>query len=332
MSSQPFDHGTFDEEQVIEAGNSSYPQLHRMTDDTLVLLYRYYEGGEGDESTSSIRIRRSTDGGLTWGEPTQVIMQTGMAAYIQSCAVGDRIDIVLTPHIYVEARRYRNIYHIYSPDGGVTWKATDGTSLSLPIDESAATLVYDDASDGWWSWAFDIAAQTEGDPRILFYSNLGGNNLSGQGDSARRPILHYARLEGSEWLVSEVDEAPSFWSGAGTYPAGAVIDPSDVSRLVVCQGANGTSPDHSRHNAANNEDSTAIATWYTTEDDGEHWVVGEPLYETEGFNVRPQFARNMPPGETFVVVPDVREYVSFYEWESSLVGVESVDSRPEASE
>lgn len=311
-SSQPFDHTTFGPEQMVDGAvggaMTTYPQIYTMPDGVLVLLYRRYEGGSGSNSTSSICVRRSTDNGQSWSAATQIIRQAGMAAYHQSCQIGPRIDIALTPFVYAE-NKYRHVYHAYSDDGGLTWRDTGGLQLALPMTESTMTQVYADTTPQW-SWAFDIQAQVAGDPRIVLYSNLGG-----YGDSSRVPKLRYAKLIDGAWVNNVVCDAPSFWSGLGTYPCGAAIDPANVERLVVSQGANGTGVN--LVNPLNNVDCTARLRWYDASGRAAEWFDA-----SDGFHIRPQFVRR---DGGMVLYSDVAKYVSMYNWESTLLGVTTYD-------
>lgn len=309
---------TFDAAVVVDSALIAYPHPHIRPNGEVLVEYRSYTNTQWN---NPIFIKRSTDGGSTWGARTEVVADTvdrDGNMYCLLAATGDEIHLCLTEFDGSELAYSRDIGHMWSPDGGVSWQKMDGTPLPLPVDVREVMDVYHGAGDpGKWSWVCDITA-SPGDPRILFYTGLGGYPSDG-GSTAGEPAIKYARWSGGAWVADKVCSAPSFWSGFGTYPCGAVIDPADSDVVLVMQGNRGTSPDDGTTDSTNNTDCTAYPEVWRH--NGNAWGFSHRVpYALDGvFGIRPQFVRNAHTDFDAVWV-DVYRYTSYLDWRSALRG------------
>jgi len=85
-----------------------------------------YCSGTADGSPSSIRLRRSNDGGITWSSPEQVLYtgKCDFLAAVQDFKTG-------RTHLFIQAPPTGSLY-TYSDDKGVTWSSPEPGKIKGP--------------------------------------------------------------------------------------------------------------------------------------------------------------------------------------------------------
>lgn len=172
------------------ASLATYPNPVVLKDNTIFLLYRQDIGG-GQKRSS---FTKSTDGGNTWSSETVLITPSSTKwIYPVCCVAGDEASGSQSVHILTAVRddttkTFVNLNYMYSPDQGTTWKFIDGTTLSLPIDQTAVDVVEPDSS-----YPADLRLDSQGNRLICF-------NESG--------TIKFVKYEGGTWNISTVSTDP----------------------------------------------------------------------------------------------------------------------------
>lgn len=144
--------------------NGVYPTLFEPSSGNLCLFYN------SSPAQDYLYMQKSSDEASSWGSPTGIIFAgTGYWAYCKIYAdpntSPNKIHIFWTPYkTTVPTGRY-NIYHVYSDDGGVSWKNSSGITQTLPVDTTKSTKVLDSGTDE--VMISDIATDTNGNVYCL---------------------------------------------------------------------------------------------------------------------------------------------------------------------
>jgi len=121
---------------VTGATSATYPMPFVMPDNTIYVIYR---------STSPLGtyIVKSTDSGATWTSNTRLnASAAGNTPYVYGVGIGTEtppsIHIIVNyrPSLAQPTDPFGNSCYMKSLDGGTTWKKADGTTYSLPVDET----------------------------------------------------------------------------------------------------------------------------------------------------------------------------------------------------
>jgi hypothetical protein len=216
----------------------NYPQVKRITNGNLVMFYR--RGGYNDAKEY---YKVSTDSGATWGSPTLLIDHgTNHGVYAFVTNNGNEIHIAWNDATSVR----KNIYYMYSSDGGANWKKRDGTAITLPATEATADLVFNSGAEQAYGW--DIRLDESNNPYIVFAHKVDPNHE-----------FRYAKYD-SGWVTYQVCRSGQLYD-VGTahfYSGGIVIDPNDVNTVYL----------------AKQQAFLEIQKW-TTADGGANWQVAE---------------------------------------------------------
>lgn len=169
-SVRPYDIAEWTPAATIEE-KTSYPQPWELTAGEIFVSYR--------SSPPAWCYRKSTDGAASWSPETKLVDFSGTSIYAVTIAEtgtfprkihiawsrmgGGTPEEIRTKALW--ARRY-NVYYACSDDGGTTWKKSDGSRYTLPIDEARAEKVFDSAAHG--VWLKDIQLDRQGNPYLLF--------------------------------------------------------------------------------------------------------------------------------------------------------------------
>jgi hypothetical protein len=215
----------------------------------------------------------------------------------------DRIHFAITDG-HPRADATANLYYVCYRDGKF-WRA-DGDSIGdlehLPINPHHGDLVYDARTDHVPCWVWDIAADSQEHPIIVY---------------TRFPDVfdhryHYARWTGTRWEDHEICPAGFGFQGRGTregqfepyYSGGITLDHGDPSRVYLSRRVG--------------VDASEIERW-TTPDGGASWTVEAITDGSARHNVRPVVARGAPPGELpHLLWMNVRSYAYFTEFQSTV--------------
>ncbi|MDY0165740.1 MAG: BNR-4 repeat-containing protein [Thermoguttaceae bacterium] len=310
------DISAWDAPATIDNAGCNYPKPFVRSDGSVWMSYRLSGVGH---------VYRTTTDGTTWSEPTTLI--SGGLAYVFLATRGDTFHLGLG--LYVGGtKRFRDAYHAYSDDGGMTWKQSDGTPIALPITAANATCAYDDSAGSEWSRVLDIAIDADGTPAMLFYYNM-PNFRSGSMEFLNMTVAQL-RWDGSKWQLEDVlTPAPYHRAnlGAGAvYACSGAQKPGDIDTVVVMEGQHGV---YSGNDFRTIEvPCRARAVLYRRSPDG--WrrvgpVTSAPetrpdLAGSEVFETRPQWIQNAQ-GDFQLILSRVTHYRAYQDWTSSLIGV-----------
>jgi hypothetical protein len=204
------------------AGYTYASILYLESESRYYIFFRYHD----PSSVPYVGYTYSDDDGATWAART-LVQQITYHRVVKNGT--DRLDLVLSDHpLYGQgdnAAVHTSIYHSYYESG--SWHGTNGGSLgSLPIGNTAATLVYDGATSRAWLW--DIAIDGTGTP-VIVYVTYDETFPSGAWH------YEYARWTGSAWSTHIVADAGTAIAPTATpehgnnYAGGIVLDQSNPS-------------------------------------------------------------------------------------------------------
>jgi hypothetical protein len=245
--------------------------------------------------------------GLSW-EPGRIFISAPKSSqtvrpYVKVETNGrDRIHFAFTdghPH----AEKLNSIYYALYRDGRL-WHA-DGSLItdidSLPISPRDADVVYDARSDGPRAWIWDIAADRDDRPVIVY------TRLPARSDHR----YHYARWTGKGWTDYELCPAGHWFQGTPEskrrfepyYSGGIALDHGDPSTVYLSRRVGGV---------------FEIERW-TTPDGGVSWVVEAITRGSSRHNVRPFVVRDARAGDSPQVLwMNVEDYAHFTDFRSTI--------------
>lgn len=290
LDSDPTFSGGFAAEVSRDAvlGGSSYTFAHLYEMTTLGEIWLIYREGANAEWFLST----STDDGATFGSPTKILTESGQTPYMKAVQNGaDRLDLVINERN--PSGGGASIWHVYYEAGA--WHQSDGTTKTLPINSSKATLVAD-GSAGNLSF-LDIAIGTDGNPVIAFADI----------DDVDHHAYYWTRWDGVTWSVPSTIVADA---GAGIDTATKTYSPH-----LALDGDNPTVAYVSREVGGQDE------MYRTTTADGSSWT---PVALTSGSsakNIRPMSWQDHP--DTLAAVWIVGTYTGFTTWSTGIWGAGS---------
>lgn len=285
--------------------SSSYPKPFWLPDGTLWLSYRRSMGAT--PTSRSECYRTSPDCGDSWSERTEYIhgdateTEDGFV-YAFPALLGGEIHVAWThaiPHVW------RDVYHIWSSDGGTTWQDSAGSCLALPATQLTSTRVFASARPDGRTWMFDIILASPGDPRILFV-----DHLEQGGDSQAQ----YGHVSNGQWVTEVVGRSPG-WPGSSTlahYPNGGAIDPSNPDQVVLVCGDSG----------AYGVNTGRLEVWQRS---GGIWARRCAISANSGgawFDARPQFVKGVPSDAGMRIMWTRFSWYGevYFDWVSDLFG------------
>lgn len=211
------------------------------------IFFRYHDPA----AVPYLGFTYSDDNGATWSARTLVANIT----YHQLAVNGTgRIDFVLSDHPQHgqgdNPAIRTSIFHAYY-ETGTGWHKSDGTALTLPIANTAATKVYDGATTKAWLWDIAILA---GQP-VVVYATFPDNDGTAH-------AYRYARWTASAWSDYAVADGGSAIITAGAevyYSGGIVLDRTSAD--VVYYSTNAIGAQFQIYRAVTGDGG---ATWTTT--------------------------------------------------------------------
>lgn len=197
ISTNPTDSSSWGSEFDLtpEGGSDyTYPSLYQLANGNIVMIYRFFI------SPASLWYSiQSTDGGVTWGTPTEFYTDAYQLYLIptQSDINANIIHFVASSkHPMASESIPNSVYHFYADFSTNNFYKSDGTNVtsSLPLAPANITPVSIKTSPDT-SWIDDVIT-VSGVPRILFtnYPNGIGTNLNIKD-------LYYAEWNGSSWTT-----------------------------------------------------------------------------------------------------------------------------------
>ncbi|NLX95679.1 MAG: hypothetical protein GXY83_05845 [Rhodopirellula sp.] len=306
----------WDDAVTVDGGACNYPKPLVRSDGSVWLSYRLSGTGH---------VYRTTSDGATWSAPTTLASADGLL-YGFLAARGDTFHLgfgLYEPN----TKRFRDAYHAFSDDGGVRWKRSDGTAISLPITAAKATCAYDDAESIEWSRVLDIAVDDDGTPAMLFYHNM-PNFRSGSLKFLDMTVSQL-RWDGSRWQIEEIQNAAPYHranlKGQAVYACSGAQKPGDIDTAVVMEGRHGEYSGSGFQTIV--VPCRAHAVLYRRSEAG--WrrigpVTGAPETwedpsQPEAFETRVQWIERAR-GDFELILSRVTRYRAFQDWTSTLIG------------
>jgi rhamnogalacturonyl hydrolase YesR len=242
----------------------------------------------------------SLDGGRTWSAARPVFSRAGLPEgnrpYAKYASNGkDRIHFLFTDG-HPRNEPSNNVYYMCYR-AGAFYKA-DGTRIcgvnELPIRPEQADLVYDATKTGARAWIWDIAADAQDRPVIVY------TRLPEETDHR----YHYTRWDGRQWVDTELCAGGGWFpqTPPGTlerephYSSGLTLDPADPSIVYLTRPVKGV---------------RELEKW-TTRDGGWTWKSEAVTSGSEHDNVRPYVIMNHSPDGPTVLWENVSGHYTHY--------------------
>ena len=317
-SARPEDIRDWEDPVTIDRGGCNYPKPLVRSDGSVWMSYRLAGTGH---------VYRTTSDGATWSAPTTLATTDDGLLYTFLAARGDTFHLGFGLYV-ASTKRFRDAYHAWSSDGGVTWKRSDGTALRLPITAAKATCAYDDSQGMEWSRVLDIAVHADGTPAMLFYYNM-PNFRSGSLKFLEMTAAQL-RWDGSGWRLEDILRSAPYHranlTGQGVYACSGVQKPGDINTVVLMEGRRGEYAGSGFETVV--APCRARAVLYRRSSAG--WRRIGPL--TEGFGLRQESLAaeifetraqwvHRGTGGLELILSRVSHYRAFQGWRSSLIGM-----------
>jgi hypothetical protein len=276
----------------------TYPNPVRLSEEE-GRIYLFWRGGNFKPSFSY------TDDLVSWS-PARTLIQSDDAIAVRpyvKIATNERdaIHFAFTdghprnePENSIYYIRYRN-GEFTRADGSLV-----GTMADLPLIHQRADLVYDGRLTGIRAWIWDVAADQQGNP-VIVYTRL-------PEESDHR--YHYARWNGKEWLDSEITAAGGWFPETPAeanepephYSGGIVLDHDDPTVVYLSRPVEGV---------------FEIERWWT-EDGGAHWQSTPITVGSANDNVRPFVIREHDKSSPTVLWMENRSYRHYLDFDSAI--------------
>lgn len=183
----------------------TYPQFYAADDGGLVFLFR--DGGSGN---GNLVLNRYDIADRQWNQvhPNLVSGEGQRNAYWQACT-----DDAGTLHLSWVWRETgdvatnHDICYARSPDGGVSWEKSDGTSYNLPITQATAEVAWEILQNSDLMNQTSMFADADGRPYIANYWRPPGGHA---------PQYHIVYRDGDRWALQQVmNRTSDFTLGGG---------------------------------------------------------------------------------------------------------------------
>ena len=181
---------------------------------------------KGDKKQFLGFIPRSVKKGLIEFTPTGVkkrlieFSPIGPTTYVFIATSGNEIHLAWSiMSNYGRNQKIRNIYYMYSRDGGINWNKRNGTPVNLPCSETEADLVFDSKEDQCYMW--DLVLDADNNPFIVFACKEDPDHE-----------FRFARYDNG-WLTHRITDSSQLYDASHFYSGGAVIDPNNVYQVYL---------------------------------------------------------------------------------------------------
>lgn len=237
----------------------NYPQAKLLDDGTIALFYR-----RGNYYNSDEYYKISKDAGKSFGTPTALIDFGADGVYAFVYVQNNNIHVAWNKSISDPPRK--DVYYMYSPDGGKTWKKKNGDDLPLPVTAENADIVFDSKNDRAYVW--DIVVDSTQEPYIVF--------------AHKQDPFHefrFARWSGTAWVTSLITSSAQLYRNGNFYSGGIVLDPDDPFTVYLSK----------------KRDVLEIEKWQSS-DGGLRWRLSESITQDSAVdNFRLQVVKNYAP-------------------------------------
>lgn len=231
---------------LLESVNATYTRLEELNNGTVYLFYRLSH--TAPKARSTFYYRTSTDAGATWSARTLLADTdvTDEGLYLLTCTNPEHTQIhCMFNRTGIDdplpgQQRYQDIYHIYYDLLSDKWKKMDGTEVTVPLSISELDLVYstdeglDPIQDADWTFLWDIKTDDSGNPYLVSVTiDEWGAFEIGEGKTPELDCIVCRHNYDNGWQTEGVSLGGSGQFGTYTYPAGAVLDDSDVDIIYL---------------------------------------------------------------------------------------------------
>jgi hypothetical protein len=249
----------------------------------------------------------SDDGGKTWSKGHIIISPRetykDQRPYVKYASNDrDRIHIAFTDG-HPRNEPANGIYYVCYRDGA--FYHANGTRIGdlqdLPLDTREADTVYDARDSAVRAWIWDVAADRDGYP-VIVYTRL---------PAVLDHRYHYARWDGEQWTDQELVGAgkwfPQTQPGANEreqhYSGGIVLDHSNPSVVYLSRPVDGV---------------FEIEKWQTP-NAGLNWSRKAVTVDSKTDNIRPFVPWRLPDGERYRVLWMTNEkYIHYTDFQSAI--------------
>ena len=276
----------------------TYPNPVRLSEEG-GRIYLFWRGGNFKPSFSY------TDDLETWA-PAQTLIQSNDSTVVRPY-VKIASDGLGTIHFAFTDGHPRNeplnsIYYIRYQGGNFTRAdgSIVGTMTDLPLIHQRADLVYDGRVTGVRSWIWDVAADDQGNPVVVY------TRLPEETDHR----YHYARWNGEQWLDIEITDAGGWFPHT---PEGITEPEPHYSGGIVLNHGNPAEVYLSRPVEGKFE----IERWWTP-DEGANWHSASVTAGSQNDNVRPYVVRAGAGSSPLVLWMENRRYRHYLDYDSSI--------------
>ncbi|HOX38026.1 MAG TPA: BNR-4 repeat-containing protein [Candidatus Brocadiia bacterium] len=255
-SVKPYDIKEF---EMVRQTNFSYPHLWVMPGRGFFMVHTLYENG------GRSMFQSSSSDGRQWNEPIR-LSRIEAGHYQITGQSGSKIGVAFNFHPAGKGLDWRtNLYYMESDDVGKTWRAVDGQTITLPLDnKDNLALVRNYQSMGLLVYLKDVIFDSQGRPIILIVTGKGPT--SGPQNDPR--MFTTARWTGSAWEIR--DAMPT----DNNYDMGSLYLDSDTRWTLIAPTIPGPQP----YNTGGE-----MAMW-VTEDSGGKWTMTRQLTKDSKFN------------------------------------------------
>lgn len=236
-----------DEFELVWEGNFSYPQPWYFPGQGFLFMHTYYRPGR------SICMMTSPDG-VNWSERRELSYIAEGHYQISRPLKNGKIGTFFNYHPKGKGLNWRtNVYYMESDDFGKTWKAADGTVLTLPLTEiQNPALVHEYESKGLNMYTQELTCDAQGRPVLMYITSKGYE--SGPKNGPRTWTT--AHWTGTAWDIQGGDIA-----SGNNYDLGPLyIEADDLWRII---GSTELGPQP--YNPGGE-----VAMW-VSKDQGHHW-------------------------------------------------------------
>jgi PKD repeat protein len=256
--------------------------------------YLFWRGGNYNPAFST-----QDDGSSSWSPARNLMLKPNERPYAKYAeSGGDTIHVAYTnahPNEFPSV----NVYYARISAGRIEQASGQqiGTLAGPPIAPEAGDVIFDGAEP---SWVHDVAADSSGNPVIVFASFPSPNDHR----------YHYARWNDGAWDVHEITPAGGSFREelrpADYYSGGLTLDHEDPSRVYL-----------SRQTGA----SWQVEAW-STADGGASWTAQGVSVPSAEKNVRPVSPRGMTPfGGDLGVVWMRGAYPNYVDYRTSIAAL-----------
>lgn len=191
----------------LEDDGVTYPEFYTLPDGDILFVYRYGASGAGNIVLN--RYRQSA-GNWVRVHDNLVSGEGQRNAYWQMAVDNDGgVHLSWVWRTTWDVETNHNLCYAYSPDGGYTWRNSDGAPLSLPITYEQPTVIVEIPQKSSLINQTAMTTDASGNPAIASY-------WTARGDSVPQFNVVYRTEEG--WQLSRASKrsTPFYLGGGGT--------------------------------------------------------------------------------------------------------------------